>query len=116
MKPYTIFSNRNPFFRQWNDDYYHQSNFSKYTETRFFTSDQIQDCVMSEFSDTQWLISHQDKALLKKDLIDAMNITDLEIELSIGFSQRYTRQLPKEAKVAFHEFQYVLNFSNWNDC
>jgi len=41
----------------------------------------MQDCVMSEYSDTQWLISYQDKKLLKEDLMNAMDLKKTDISL-----------------------------------
>ena len=40
--PYMIYENQNPFFRQYDDEYYAETKFNRWTETRFFTADQLQ--------------------------------------------------------------------------
>lgn len=91
-KPYSLYTNQNPFFREWDQEYYEQTPFSNWTETRFFKADQMQDCVMSEYSDTQWLISQKDKVVLTDDIYDAMDLAKTDIMLQIGFRQKYTRK------------------------
>jgi hypothetical protein len=71
-KPYLIFENSNPFFRQWDQTIYGSSKFKEWTETRFFNFGQMQDCIVSEYSDKQWLLSLSDKKSLKRDLLKSL--------------------------------------------
>ena len=71
---------------------------------------------MSEYSDEKWLVSNQGKNLLLKDIRDAMDFKLTNINMQIGFRQKYTRKYPDDALTASHLFKYQLNFTNWNDC
>ena len=59
--PYFIYQNSHPFLRQYDEDYYSQKSFHNWTETRFFKSDQLQDCIANEYSDMIWDISSKGK-------------------------------------------------------
>jgi hypothetical protein len=60
-KPYIIYKNINPFLRQYDEKYFKNSVFTHWTETRFFSFDQIQDCIASEYSDDTWAVSEQNR-------------------------------------------------------
>lgn len=79
--PYFVYRNENPFLRQYDEDYYQASQYTEWTETRFFQSDQLQDCILSEFSDQSWQISRKDKLLLKRDIIKAADEDNKDFKL-----------------------------------
>jgi hypothetical protein len=49
--PYLLYSNSNPYLRKYDKDEFETSEFQDWTETRFFAKDQLQDCVLSEYSE-----------------------------------------------------------------
>jgi hypothetical protein len=40
-RPYIIYENRYPFFRQYDDEYYNKTQFNKWTETRYFKPEML---------------------------------------------------------------------------
>ena len=60
-RPYFIYENRYPFFRQYDDEFYNQTQFNQWTETRYFKPDMLQDCISNEYSDNKWILSRENK-------------------------------------------------------
>ena len=71
--PYVLYENKHPFLRQYDEDYYQLTQFNKWTETRYFTPDMLQECIANEFSDEQWDLSLANKISLTEDLKKAMD-------------------------------------------
>lgn len=71
--PYLIYKNENPFFRDFNEESFKESNFSKWTETNYFNPQQIQTCQAGDWSDDKWAITSQNKDEFKKLLIRSAN-------------------------------------------
>lgn len=107
--PYEIYCNKYPFFRQYDNEFYSQTPFSKWTETRFFQANQLQDCIANEYSEGTWELSERGKTQLYKDLVKAVdpNDKDYNMELSIGY--KFTRELPDLHKTAKSEQVKRLN-------
>jgi hypothetical protein len=59
--PYKVYDNKDGFLRTYDDTYFRDSNYSKWTETRFFEPDNIQECLFREFSQQPWQISSDNK-------------------------------------------------------
>ena len=114
--PYGFFANKNPFFRTFDKAYQEASVFNKWTETRFLDADQLQDCLVSEYSDTVWLISARQKDYLWADLGKAMDLANPYFHFELGLSYKFTRKLPETARTASRRFFRKLDFSFAEDC
>jgi hypothetical protein len=92
--------------RQYDEAYYHSSKFDRWTETRFFEADQLQDCIASEYADRTWEISSKDKEMLAKDLQRAVGRrnsaagTEHEFVFKLGLYYSFDRALPALARTA----------------
>jgi hypothetical protein len=53
-----------------------RSDYSTWTETNAFEADQVQDCIVNEFTDEKWLISKDNQQTLWRDIMDAVNLPD----------------------------------------
>lgn len=102
--PYYVYQNRNPFLRLYDEAYYHSSKFDRWTETRFFEADQLQDCIASEYADRTWEISSKDKEMLAADLQRAVGPrkagTEHEFVFKLGLYYSFERALPALARTA----------------
>jgi len=106
--PYYVYQNRNPFLRVYDEAYYHSSKFDRWTETRFFEADQLQDCIASEWADRTWEISSKDKQMLAADLQRAVSQkpttrqdgAEHEFVFQLGLYYSFERKLPKDKKKA----------------
>ena len=54
---YGVYKSKNPEFRTLNKDQINSTKFHSWTESRFFYPDQIQLCLLEEFSQTKWQMS-----------------------------------------------------------
>lgn len=97
---YGIFNNRNPFIREYDEQYYLGSKFHNWTETRFFSPGQIQDVIASEYSDNIWSLSEAEKQVLNEDLKKALDPTREDFRFSFGIRASFMRKLPSTAKKA----------------
>lgn len=96
--PYTFYTNKNPFFRRYTWDYFKTTKFYKWTETRFFDASQIQDCIASEFADTDWTISKDSKLKLDRHLKLSLNPHNENYHFEFGVRTIFGRTLPAIAK------------------
>jgi len=48
--PYKFYENRNGFLMTYDEQYFHQSPYDEWTETRFFKPDNIQECMFREYA------------------------------------------------------------------
>lgn len=95
-----MYQNSYPFLRQYDDEYYSQKSFHNWTETRFFKSDQLQDCIANEYSDKLWDISERSKLQLKRDLLKAVDTKNPNYDVKLGIYYSFNRELPATAKNA----------------
>jgi len=51
-----------------------RSEYSTLTETNSFEPENVQDCIVNEFTDERWLISRDNQLTLWRDIIDAVNL------------------------------------------
>mmetsp|Transcript_34734 Transcript_34734/g.53331 ORF Transcript_34734/g.53331 Transcript_34734/m.53331 type:complete len:178 (-) Transcript_34734:1000-1533(-) len=79
--PYLIYENKNPFFRQFDEEYYKETKFNRWTETRFFNADQLQECIANEYSDYQWQISRLNSKQLSKDIMKSADSLNPDFQL-----------------------------------
>jgi len=100
--PYYVYDNSNPFLRAYDEAYYHSSKFDRWTETRFFAHQQLQDCIASEWADRTWEISSEDKKMLAADLQSAVapreEGAEHEFVFQLGLYYSFDRKLPKDFK------------------
>ena len=89
--PYTIFSDSHPFFRNYDKDFYEQSDYMKWTETRFFSYDQLQDSFISEYPNTFWMLSDYDRIIMKKELNHAFDPKMDNFDFKFGIHYKFTR-------------------------
>jgi len=85
---------------QYDKDAFEGSEYNRWTETRFFSQDQLQDCVVSEFSDQQWLISAATKNALRNDIIAALDHANEDYTFELGIDYKFDRDFPLTAKSA----------------
>lgn len=99
--------------RQYDEAYYHSSKFDRWTETRFFEADQLQDCIASEYADRTWEISSKDKEMLAADLQRAVSPrkagTEHEFVFKLGLYYSFERHLPALARTASSNQTKSLN-------
>jgi hypothetical protein len=116
--PYKFYENHNGFLRTYDTDLFTHSNFSHWTETRYFQPDMIQECMYSEFADTLWDISSDNKLQMSTDMMKSLNkpqpnhLANFSLEIDMDFK----RALPAEAMTASHKISKVLNYSIEYDC
>jgi hypothetical protein len=115
--PYLVYQNKNPFMRDFDEDYYQGSEYNKWTETRFFKYSQLQECIASEYSDQFWTLSQKSKKMLTRDLGKALDEeTDDNFQFKLGLQYIFTRKNPKDAKTIKKTVFKTLNTTNLYDC
>jgi hypothetical protein len=66
--PNLIYESQHPFLRPYDDQMFGASNFSKWTETRYFDPSQIQELMPSEHSDKIWSVTQTNIHSLESDI------------------------------------------------
>lgn len=79
------------------------TKYHNWTETRFFAHGQIQDVVVSEFSDNMWYISEDEKITLNSDIQKAMDESNDDYHFEFGIHSKFTRNLPLTTPTATDE-------------
>lgn len=117
---YKIFGNANGVIRNYDTDLYEKSDFSSWTETTVFTPEQVQDSIMSDFSDRTWDITGENEELLKNGILQSVNMPDgggsLIANVSLALNYKFTRKAPDTAKTATSTFFKTLNYTKYHDC
>jgi ribosomal protein L18E len=71
-----------------------RSDYSTWTETNAFEADQVQDCIVNEFTDEKWLISKDNQQTLWRDIMDAVNLPDNQypmVNVTLQLDYAFTR-------------------------
>jgi hypothetical protein len=65
--PYLLYQNEHPFFREFNDRMWTESNFSNrdWTETNYMDPEQVQIMQANEYSDDIWDITDDNRETLE---------------------------------------------------
>lgn len=104
--PYVVFKVSDPNMRSIDEYYLKVMNYSNWTETKFFKSDQIQEVISTEYPDRAWTIDYYNRRFLMEDINSTFGkMIDSEAETS-GFDlkllieTKFVRNSPTEAKIA----------------
>lgn len=115
--PYTLFSNSHPFLRDYDEDMWQHSNYSKWTETRFFEHDQVQECMISSFSDNKWDLTVENENQMKQDLAKAINEQNNTLAaLQLQIDYEFTRAQPDTARESKMKVEKDFDYSYLDDC
>ena len=66
--PYLLFNVQDPNMRTISETYLKTKPYSKWTETKFFQAEQIQEVISTEYPDKAWAIDYYNKMYLMKDI------------------------------------------------
>jgi hypothetical protein len=116
--PYSVFENKNGFLRSYDQEYFDNSKFSNWTETRYFKPSMIQECMFSEFSDKSWDISASNLIQMKRDLLKVVNKDQPNhvANFSLSLDYAFNRASPPEAMKSSKRIEKHMNYSLLHDC
>jgi len=116
--PYSIFKNEHPYLRLYDKEMWESSEFDKMTETNYFDPSQVQECMMSSYSDDRWAISSENFMQMREDIKKATSPVDHSIyaNISLGIKYNFERSLPETAKTATKKVFKKLDYTKYEDC
>lgn len=78
-------------------------NYSNWTETKFFKSEQIQEVICTEYPDKGWMIDYFNRKFLMEDIVNSFKNKiqgNSGFELKLLIETKFMRDNPTEAKQA----------------
>lgn len=66
--PFLLYKVGDPNMRTISDEYLKEMPYSKWRETKFFKSEQIQEVICTEYPDSKWTIDEYNRKFLMEDL------------------------------------------------
>ena len=98
MTPYTFYTNDKAYLRPYTKGLWATSEYARWTETRHFSQDNLQDAVGTYWSDTPFDMTDQVKQSFSADVERFVTKDEPENTLLLGLHYDFKRYLPPDAQ------------------